>query len=722
MAALQTIRNRGILLVSVIALALFLFVIGDFLRGGEVLFQQSKQNVGEINGEKVSIQDYQNLTKEYQNFYEVMSQKASFSEQELNQINDEAWNSYIQNELIKKECEALGIAVTDDEVSEILRSGQSQFLQTPIFMNQQGRYDYANVQAFLNAYKQAKENGQLSNEYEKIYDYYMFAQKAIRNQLLAQKYQALLANSFLSNPVEAKVSFESRTSQTDILLAAVPMSSIADKDVNVTDEEIQKKYNEEKEKFALPQETRDIKFIDVVVTPSADDKAETEKDMNACSDKLAAAQNATEAGEVVRANASILPYSNVFKAKEAFTLSSGNIRFSAISNLLDSAAVGSVSKPVYDASTNLYYTVKVLDKATKADSVLIRQIGVTGKDEKDSDAKADSILNAIKGGASFKDIAKKYAQTGDSSWVVSSQFANAQLDDDNIKFINTIYSTSKGETVKVKFANGANVILQVIDQKDFKPMYNVAAVVKTLEFSNETFNNEYNKFSSFVSANRSVKELEDNAAKNGYTVYPIENFSSATHNIYNIKGTHDAVRWVFENAEVGDISDIYDCGDHNHLMVVALTGINEKGYYSIDKVKEFVKQQIVNDKKAEKIIASAKNAKSFAEAAKVANAVTDTVRNITFAAPTFVRSINASEAVLSAAAAKAQNGKYVGPVKGLYGVYMFQVINKNKTAEKFDAKAEQATAAQNISRSAFYGIMQVLTKNANITDTRYKFF
>lgn len=722
MAALQTIRNRGILLVSVIAIALFLFVIGDFLRGGEVLFQQSKQNVGEINGEKVSIQEYQNLTKEYQDFYEVMSQKSSFSEQELNQINDEAWNSYIQNQLIKKECDELGIAVSDDEVSEIIRSGQSQYLQTPIFMNQQGRYDYANVQTFLNAYKEAKDNGQLNSDFEKVYSYYMFVQKAIRNQLLAQKYQALLATSFLSNPVEAKVSFESRTSQTDILLAAVPMSSIADKDVNITDEEIQKKYNEEKEKFALPQETRDIKFIDVVVTPSADDKAETEKDMNACSDKLAAAQNATEAGEVVRANASILPYTNVFKAKEAFTLSSGNIRFSAISNLLDSAAVGSVSKPVYDASTNLYYTVKVLDKATKADSVLIRQIGVTGKDEKDSDAKADSILNAIKGGASFKDIAKKYAQKGDSSWVVSSQFANAQLDDDNIKFINTIYSTSKGETVKVKFANGANVILQVIDQKDFKPMYNVAAVVKSLEFSNETFNNEYNKFASFVSANQTAKALEDNAAKSGYTVYPIENLSSASHNIYNIKGTHDALRWVFENAEVGNVSEIYDCGDHNHLIVVALTGINEKGYYSIDKVKEYLKQQIMNDKKAEKIIASAKNAKDFASAAKVANAVTDTVRNITFANPTFVRSINASESVLSAAASKAQNGKFVGPVKGNYGVYMFQVINKNKSAEKFDAKAEQTTAAQNISRSAFYGIMQVLTKNANVTDTRYKFF
>lgn len=722
MAVLQTIRNRGILLVSVIAIALFLFVIGDFLRGGEVLFQQSKQNVGEINGEKVSIQEYQDLTKEYQDFYEVMAQKTSFTEQELNQINDEAWNSYIQNKLIMKECEELGIAATDEEVSNILKTGQSQFLQTPIFMNQQGRYDYANVQAFLTAYKEAQSAGQVPQEYEKIYSYYMFAQKAIRNQIMTQKYQVLLAGSFLSNPEEAKVAFESRSSQTDVILAAVPMSSIADKDVNVTEEEIKNKYNEEKEMFALPQETRDIKFVDLIVTPSDEDRAEAEKDMNECSDKFAAANDAAAAAEVVRASSSILPYSNVFKTKDAFTLTSGNYRFSAISNLLDSAAVGTVSKPVYDASTNLYYTVKVLDKATKADSVLIRQIGVIGKDEADTAAKADSILNAIKGGASFKDIAKKYAQKGDSSWVTTAQFANAQLDDDNIKFINTIYSMGKGETQSVKFSNGSNVILQVIDQKDFKTMYNVAAVVKALDFSNETFNNRYNEFASFVSANQSIKDLEENAPKKGYTVYPIENLNSASHNIYNIKGTHDALRWIFETAKVGEVSEIYDCGDHNHLLVVALEGINEKGYYSVDKVKEYVKQQIVNDKKADKIIESAKNAKDIASASKLANAVTDTVRNITFAAPTFVRSINASESVLSAAVAKADNGKYVGPVKGTYGVYMFQVINKNKSAEKFDAKTEQATAAQNISRFAFNGVMQVLTKNANITDTRYKFF
>ncbi|MCR5313890.1 MAG: SurA N-terminal domain-containing protein [Bacteroidaceae bacterium] len=722
MAVLQKIRNKSVLLVTLIAVALFLFVVGDALRGGEGLFQQSKQVVGEINGESVSIQDYQEITKEYQNFYEIMSQKSSFSEQELNQINDEAWNNHIQNTLINEECEKLGIAVSDNEIADILRTGQSQFLQTPIFMNQQGRFDYTQVQRFLTEYKEAKANGQVSDDYEKIYNYYMFCQKAIRNQLLTQKYQILLSSCFLSNPVEAKLAFDNKSAQTDVLLAAVPFTSIDDKDVKISDEEIKAKYNSEIEKYALQQETRDIKFIDVVVTPSAEDKAEAEKEMDDCYNKLVAATNNDDAAEVVRVNSSLLDYSNVFKTKDAFTLAAGNARFSAISNLLDSAAVGQTVKTTYDAASNLYYTAKVLEKETKADSVLFRQIGVAGKDEADSDKKADSIMVALNNGASFKDIAKKYAQKGDSAWVTTAQFARAQLDEDNSLLINSIYSMSKGETKKVKFSNGVNVILQVIDTKDYKPMYKVAAVVKPLNFSKETFNNKYNEFSSFVAANKTIESLEANAAKKGYTVFPAENLSNASHNIYNIKGTHDALRWVFDEAEVGEISDIYDCGDHNHLLVVALTGINKEGYYSIDKVKDYIKQQLTNEKKAEMILANVKNVKSFTDASKVKNAVTDTVRNITFNAPTFVRALNASEPVVSAAATKTAKGQFAGPVKGNNGVYMLQVINKNKSNEKFDVKNEQTVASQNIARTAFYGVMQVLAKKANISDTRYKFF
>lgn len=712
MAALQKIRSHGALLVGVIALALALFVIGDGIRGCESFSMQAKQQVGEVDGEAMTIQEYQDMTKSVQNYYEIASQKSSFSEDELNQINDEAWQTFVQNKLIEKECEKLGIAVSEEEIANAIKNGQSQMLQIPYFMNQQtGRYDFAQVNQVLNSYKQAKEQGQVPDVLQKIYDYYLFAQKSLRSQLLMQKYQVLLSNLFLSNPVEAKLSFDSRSAQSDVLLATVPFTAIDDNDVKVTDDDIKAKYNEDKEQYAIDEETRDLKIIDFPIVASAEDRAAAEKEIKEAADALDKATNTKSIKSLVRDNASLLAYTNVYKTKEAFQLP-------AITALLDSIAVGTTTKPVYDGASNTYYTVKLIDRAQKADSVCYRQIGVVGKNEKEASTKADSIMNALNSGASFKDIAKKYAQEGDSMWVTSSQFAQANLDDDNASVVNTLYSTPAGQTVKVKLSNGNVLIMRVEQTKDVKTMYNAAAIVRTLDFSNETFNNEYNKLSSFVAKNNTIEKLEANAAKENYIVRPLDNTRNTAHTIAGIRGTHEALKWAFDTAKEGQISELYESTDRSHLLVVALAKVNPKGYLSQEKVKDYISAEVKNDKKAEKILATAKD---FASVSSFKGAVVDTVKNITFAAPTFVPSASASEPIVSAIASKTAKGQTSKAVKGNAGVYAVKVLDKKQSAEKFDAKAEQAQLSQQNLRAATSGLMYVLYKNAKVVDNRYKF-
>jgi peptidyl-prolyl cis-trans isomerase D len=358
MAALQKIRSKGVLLVTIIAVALFLFVAGDLFRGLESLFQKSSQQVGEVDGKSISIQDYQKLVDDMQTYYEIAQQKSSFSEDELNRIKDEAWQTYVQQQLIQTQCEKLGLAVSDAEISDIVKTGFSQMLQVPVFMNQQtGRYDFAMVNQFLSEYKKLKESGtQIPETYEKIYKYYLFAQRQIRDQLLTQKYQVLLSQCFLSNPVEAKLVYEGRAEESDLLLAAIPAASVKDDDVKVTDEELTAKYNEDKEQYQQFIETRDVKIIDVAVVASDADKKVTEKEMADAASKLAAATSNAAAGNVTRQAASLLPYSDVYKSKDAFP--------SMISSTLDSTAVGVVKTPSFDPMTNTYYTYKVLGKTT----------------------------------------------------------------------------------------------------------------------------------------------------------------------------------------------------------------------------------------------------------------------------------------------------------------------------------------------------------------------
>ena len=716
MAALQKIRSKGVLLVSIIALALFLFVAGDLFRGLESLFHSNSQQIGEVNGESVSVQDYQKMVDDMQNYYEIATQKSSFNEDELNRIKDEAWQSYVQSQLIAKECEELGIAVSESEISEVIKSGYSQMLQVPVFMNQQTqRYDFSMVNAFLTEYQKMKKAGsQIPDAYEKIYKYYLFAQRQIHDQLLTQKYQVLLSQSFLSNPIEAKMAFEGRSEEAEIVLASIPAASVKDSEVNVTDEDIKSKYDEDKEQYKQYVETRDLKIVDVAVTASEADKAAALKDMQEAESKLAAASNNASAGNVVRQASSLVQYADIYKTKNAYP--------SMIASALDSMAVGSVAHSQYDPMTNSFYTFKLLGKESQPDSVLFRQIAVIGKDEADISKKADSIMAAISNGANFKDIAKKYNQPGDSAWIASSQFENASIDANNAAFVSTLFSMNAGSSKKLTLENGGTAILQVLKTANNVSKYNVAAVVKELKFSDETYNNEYNKFSTFVAENKTLQQIEANAPKSGYVVRPIDDITTASHNIANIHATREALKWVFDEAKVGDVSQLYECGSNDHLLLVALTGINKEGYRPVEKVKEFIKDELMTEKKVEKVYETVKNIKNMADATKAKNAVVDTIKHVTFAAPTFVAATTSSEPIIGAVSAKTAKGSFAGPVKGNNGVYMLQIISKNKSAEKFDKQAEQNSAAQTNFSMASNAIINSLYLKANVKDCRYKFF
>ncbi|MBQ0103583.1 MAG: SurA N-terminal domain-containing protein [Prevotellaceae bacterium] len=714
MATLGKIRKHGVLLVTVIAVALFLFVAGDLFRGAEGLLQQRGQNVGEINGKSMNIQDYQALVDEYQTYYEVLNGTSSFSEDQLAQIKDEAWQNFVQNELIGKECEALGLTVTDNEVLDVIKSGASQMLQVPLFMNQQtGRYDYTQLQQFLNEYNQLKSDGQqIPEAYTKIYKYYMFAQKQIRTQYLTQKYQVLLSKLLMSNPVEAKMNFEARTNESDIILASFPYTANTDK-FDVTDQEIKDRYNKDKEQYYQMIESRDIKYIDVAVTPDDADRAEAEKDMNEAYTELAAAANNTAAGNVCRQQTSSTQYTNLLKMKEAYP--------QFIASQLDSMEVGTTVKPQFDQMTGYFYTYRLLDKQTQADSVLYRQLAAAGKDEAASKATADSIVNALQSGAAFADIAKKYNQPSDSTWVATAQYQTMAPNADNELFIKTLFNMEAGSVKAVKLSNGMNVVLQVLDKKNPVTKYNVASIVKQLIFSENTYTAAYNKFSSFLAANNTIEKLEANAEKEGYVLQTLPDLTANQHMIAGVHNTREAIKWLFDEAKKGDVSELFKCGNSDHFLVAALTGVNEKGYRSIEKSTDIIKNQIINDKKAEKIIASLKGVKSVSEA-QGKGAIIDSLNHVTFASPAFIRATNASEPVISASASKAAKNAFVGPVKGDNGVYVFQVANKSKINGKFDEKQEMATMSQMNLRAAFQPLVNSLYMKAEVKDLRYKFF
>lgn len=713
MAALGKIRSRGALLIGIIGLGLFSFIAEEAFRSCDSASADKHQQVGEVLGEKINVTEFQKLVDEYTEVIKMQQGQENLNEDQLNQVKDMVWNTYVQTKLIQNEAHKLGLTVTDAELQQVLAEGTNPMLQqTPFFNQQTGRFDVNALKKFLAEYKtQQTANPQMAKQYETVYKYWTFIEKTLRQQLLSQKYQGLFAHCFLSNKVEAKMAFDEQNQESQVQLAAFPYSTIDDNKITVTDADLKAKYDEKKSIFKQYVETRDIKYIDVQVKASAADRAALQKEFDGYRAELSAA---ADPSDVVRKSTSLVSYLGVPVKKEALPYD--------IAQRLDSMAVGSTSKVIENKNDNTLNLVKLVAKRELPDSIQFRAIQVGGANAAEAATRADSILNAIKAGADFEVVAKKYGQTGEKTWMTTRQYQNApSLDKDTKNYIENLNTMATGELKNLTLAQG-NLVLQVVDRKAMTTKYVAAVVKKNITFTKDTYSAAYNKFSSFVSANLTADELLKNAAKSGYTVQERKDVTTAEHYLAGIHATRDAMRWLFE-AKKGAVSSLYECGDNDHLLIVVLNNINPIGYRSLEdaQVKEYIKAEVIKDKKAEQLMAKAKASKSVADA-KAKGATVAPVAQVTFAAPVFVAATGASEPALSGAIAATANGKFSKqPVKGNAGVYVFQVTNKTQRPAKFDEKAEMQRLSQRQMQMAG-NFMNELYIKANVVDNRYLFF
>ena len=711
MPALQNIQKHGKVLIAVVALALFAFIAEEGFRAMEQNSNANRNKVGEIDGEAISASDFEKLVDEYTEAMKFVQQRSSFTDEETTQIKDQVWQMLVNNKLVENECKKLGLTVTDEELQNIINEGNSPLLSQTPFIGQNGRFDKDMLKKFLADYEKTKtQNPQMAEQYAQVYKFWTFIEKMLRTQTLQMKYQALISNALISNPISAKASFENRTNQSDILMAAVPYATINDNDVKIEEADYKAAYEKNKERFKNFAESRDIKYIDVLVKASPADRASLEEEMKEYVTKLANGEDATN---VVRLSNSLVPYSDVFVSKHVLP--------GDIAGKIDSTAVGTVASTFYNAQDNTLNCYRYIAKASIPDSVEYQSIRVMGASKDEIKTKTDSVVNAINAGGDIKAIAKNYNQTGESSWLTSRQYEGQKLSTENVKYINAVTTLGVGSTTVVETAQG-NVVVKVLNRKAFSDKYKVAAIKREVTFSKETYSKAFNNFSQFVAKNKTLKEIEANASKSGYTVLDRSDIYSSEHNVCGVGNTREIMRWLFNDAKKNDVSKLYECGtDNDHMMLIAVTGVNEAGYLPLEKVKPMLKNEILNDKKAEKIIASLGNVKSVADAKKQKGAVSDTIKHVTFSAPAFVMATSSSEPALSARVSMTPKGQFAGPVKGNAGVFVFQVLDKQKAQEKFDAKTEEGMLTNMAARAASRFINDLYIK-AKVVDKRYMFF
>lgn len=719
MTALGKIRSKGILLIIIIGLGLFAFIAEEAFRSCNGIKGQNSQQIGEVLGEKIYVQDFQKLLEEYQDAMKLTMRTDNLSEDQLNQLKDQVWQQLVSERVMKEDCKKLGLTVTEDELQNVLNDGTNQLLtQTPFVNQQTGRFDVSILKQFIDAYRKAEasNNSQQLDQMHPAYNYWLFVEKNLRTQLLAQKYQSLLANCVLSNKVEAKMAFNEENEEAQIQLASIAYNTIKDADIKVTDEELKAKYEELKPAFRQQQETRDVKMVDVQVKASATDRAQLQKDMAGYQKQLAAAADPTQ---VVSKSGSMIQYIGLPVSGKAFQ------QYPDIASKIDSMAVGTTGV-VENTKDNTYNIVRILSRTELPDSVEFRQIQVGGKTLEAARASADSIQKALAAGGDFQAIAKRYGQDSTTTWFTGAMYEQAStMSQDNRAYIEALLNGAVGSTQNIELTQG-NVVIQVLNRKAMKSKAVAAVIKKEIRFSDNTYSKAYNRFSQFVTQSQaSLADLQKHATKFGYTVQDLNDFATSSHTVGNVGGSgiRDAIKWIFE-AKEGQVSQLFEAGKENdHLLVLCMTKIHPQGYRPWDdaQVKEILKREVIRDKKAEMIMAKLKGVNSIA-AAQAKGAKVSTVNQITFAAPAFIQATGAAEPALSGAVAATAQGKFCSaPVKGNAGVYVFQVVKKQMRPAKYNEE-QQIQMCRQRAMQYMGNFMQDLVFGAGVVDSRYLFF
>lgn len=715
MAAIGKIRSWGPVLIAVLAIALFGFIAET---GFEVLgkFRSMDANTaGIVDGKKVTFQplddssddSYNKWVEEYEALLKLQGQD-NLSEQDRNDLRDFIWNNFVNNTAVEKEAKKLGLTVTDEELVQVLKEGTNPALsQIPVismFINPQTRrFDYSQVNASREYLKNmAAQSAEAQQQYQLLESCWPIAEKLLRQQLLTNKYQTLLMGCITSNPVQAKASFDEQNVESTVLLAALPYSSVNDNDVEVSDADLKAKYNELKKQFKVNKEVRNVKYVYQQVVASAADRAKLSEEINEAvanfkGDKLSAS-------EVVRAARSVIAYNGLPVTRRGLPVD--------VANRLDSMAVGQVSD-AFESSDNTMNVIKYLGKVQAPDSVEFRAIQFA------SETVADSALQALKAGAVFDSIAKKYGQSGEKAWRTSANYqTSGSIDVDTKNFFNTLFNLGTNELKNIKMAQG-NLLVQVTDRKAFVDKFDVAIVKREITFSNDTYNKMYNDFSQYVSESKNLDGLVEKAGEFKYSVQD-RAIVNDEHLLAAIPGSHDALKWVFSEAKKGDVSAVIPCGNNDGLLVVALEKVIPVGYADQESKADELKQAVILDKKFEQLAKKFEGVNDIAAAQK-AGAAVDTLKLITFRAPAYVQAYGAAEPALSGAVAGTAKGKFSKTaVKGNQAAYKFLVLDrKNREGAQYDAKAQQLILRQQNVQQVMSLSIQALRDKLEIVDNRY---
>ncbi len=707
MAIIGRIRKHSGLAVILVGVAIAAFVVGDFGKKR----MKSTNEIGSVNGEAIPYPEFTNKVEEAIQLQKDNSGNEKITDEETYEIRQSTWNTEVKDILMQEEYDEVGIAVSPDELFDQVQGRNPHRFILQYFKDPKTNvYDPALVRNYLK---------NLDNMEPKNRDQWLRFEKAIKDDRTETKFDNLIRKGYYVPTAFLKKIYTENNQVLSIRSTTPSLTSISDKNVMLTDADYQAYYNENKSVFFQEEPSRELQYVLFDVKASDADRKKIADDVTQIYKDFS---TSTDLADYINANGD-KKYDSTYKRKGNFP------------GIIDSTAFSSKSGTYYPPFelNNAWYMAKILDIQDRPDSmkgsvILFTFAGSPLKDEnvkrtkEEAKSRADSMLAILKKTPDkFREFALKYSDYpsakddgGDLKDLIDGQPSFAIFYNNGL--------TMKPNEMKVIETNIGAAIFRLNSKTKLIQKAKIAILQRNIEPSNQTFQDAYLKASAFAGQNLTKEAFTKAGTEQGIPNRTAESVKEMDNFLNGLSSAREVVRWAYaENTKIGEVSPVFDLT--GKYVIAILTGITNKGYVPLEKVKDRLAQNVRNEKKiamlADQLSKTMQAVKNLNQIAAQFQAKIDTSR-LTFGG--YNNSAIGRESEIVGELFTYKTGELIGPLKGKFGAYVTMIDNITNPPVKTDYSADRMQAQSGFENRVMGIIYETIRKTARIKDNRRNYF
>jgi peptidyl-prolyl cis-trans isomerase D len=700
MATLQRIRNRaGLLVAVIIGMAIFAFVLQDLLSGGKTAFVRSKYTFAEIDGNSVQYNEYAARVEKLAEYYRLRTGQASLDEQTMESIREQTWQDLIREYVTRDEYKELGIAVSTDEMMDMVQGQNPHPVIRSLFSDPQtGIMNRTFLVQFIRTMNEDPTGAQKT--------IWLYLENEIMKDRAFTKFNNLIRKGLYITELEAQNNFRENNRRMDFRYVVKRFTAIPDSAITVSESDLQKYYRDHEKEYRQDA-TRDIEYVYFEILPSEEDDRMAAEWINKMKPEF---ETTDDPISMVRME-SDLPYDDM-------NYTDGSLP-EQINDFMFSADVGAVYGPYFEESS--YRMARLIEIGYLPDSLHARHILLQPDENTDAAGLvglADSLQDVLQKGGDFASLAMLYStdgsaqEGGDLGWFPEGQMVKP--------FSDSCFYGKIGKIMQVRTQFGIHLV-EVLEKSRNVKKVKVAYLSRNVEPSSETYQRVYAKAVKFAGINNTYEKFNTAISEQNLTKRYANDLTATQKTITGLDNPRPLIRWAFE-ADLHDVSpEVFEIG--NKYVVAAVSGIREKGIAPLEQVRTEIELEVKKQKKADLIsrefktaMASAQNMDELADEMDLTAA---DANNVNFASVS-VPSAGIEPKVIAAAAVLPQD-QLSQPIYGNNGVYV--IVVENVIGPEETELASQKSRMTSLRESqANYEAFEALREAANIQDNRAKFF